>query len=48
MEHRIYRWGSLLVMGALLVHVMVERARPDEEQNGLSMMLSFIVMGVVG
>jgi len=48
MEHRIFRWGSLLVMGALLIHVMVERARPDDEQNGLSMMLSFIVMGVVG
>ena len=48
MEHRLFRWGSLLVIGALVAHIMVERARPEEEQNGLSMMLSFIVMGVIG
>jgi len=48
MEHRFFRWGSLLAMGALLVHVLVEKGRPEEEQNGLAMMLSFIVMGVIG
>jgi len=47
MEHRFFRWGSLLVMGALLVHVLVEKSRPEEDQNGMAMMLSFIVMGVI-
>jgi hypothetical protein len=48
MENRLFRWGSLLVVGALLVFVLVEKAKPEEEQNGLTMMLAFIVAGVVG
>lgn len=48
MEHRFVRIGSLLVIGALLLHVMIQKGRPEEEQNGMTMMLEIIVMGVLG
>lgn len=31
-----------------MVFVLVEKAKPDEEQNGMTMMLAFIVAGVIG
>lgn len=36
------------MLAALLVFVLVEKARPEEKQNGLTMMLAFIVAGVIG
>jgi hypothetical protein len=47
MEHRFFRWGSLALIAAMMGFVMVEKAKPEAEQNGLTMMLAFIVAGVV-
>jgi len=48
MENRFFRWSSLLVIALLTVFVMVERGKPEEDQNGMTMMLAFIVAGVLG
>jgi hypothetical protein len=48
MEHRFFRWGSLALMAAMMVFVLIEKAKPEAEQNGMTMMLAFIVAGVVG
>lgn len=36
------------MMAAMMVFVMVEKSKLEEEQNGLTMMLAFIVAGVIG
>lgn len=48
MENRFFRWGALLIVAAMAVIVLVEQAKPEEEQNGLTVMLAFIVAGVLG
>ncbi|MFN0128469.1 MAG: hypothetical protein ACKV19_17480 [Verrucomicrobiales bacterium] len=48
MENRFFRWGALLIVAAMVVIVLVEQAKPEEEQNGLTVMLAFIVAGVLG
>jgi len=48
MEHRFFRWGSLLAIAAMMVFVLREKAKPEMEQNGMTMMLAFIVAGVLG
>jgi len=48
MENRFFRLASLAVIGLMTVFVLVERGKPEDEQNGLTMMLAFIVAGVVG
>ncbi len=47
MEGRYFRWVSLLIVVLMTIFVIAERGKPEEEQNGLTVMLAFIVASVL-
>ncbi len=50
MEHRFFRYGSLAVIGLLILHVIWIRSRPEEQQNesGVLMILELFIIAILG
>lgn len=50
MEHRFFRYGSLAVIGLLVLHVLIIRGQPEEKQNenAVLMILELFVIAILG